>query len=264
MHSNYSDGELSPSQLFIEAKLQNLYAVSLTDHDTIKGLQEAESAALINDIKFLPGIELSSSSSAMEVHILGYNIPFKDSAFLQELNSIIELRKKRNEEIVRKLRSQGISLKVGDLFDSGVKGRQHIATKLLEQGYVRSRAEAFDKYIGTNKPCFVKSFRIAADSAIKLIKEYEGVPILAHPMRYSTRTAIAELVNNLADFGLMGLEVFYPNQHREDDLFLRNLAERHNLIMTGGSDFHSISYGATIGSSNAYLDENALKILKIV
>ncbi|NCA66557.1 MAG: PHP domain-containing protein [Clostridia bacterium] len=263
LHSYCSDGELSPGAVIELAAKAKLDVVSLTDHDNVRGVAEAQSAAEALKIKLIPGIEISSLLG-LEVHILGYNVPYNDKAFIEEIENILDLRKQRNEEIVRKLKAQGIKLRTGELFEDGVKGRQYIATLLYEQGYVRSRAEAFDKYIGANKSCFVKTHRMPSADAVKLILKYGGVPVIAHPMRYAGRVALAGFVDELVKAGLMGLEFFYPNQRYEDIKFLKEIAEKHSLILTGGSDFHSAEYGSPIGSVGAYLDEKAARVLKLV
>lgn len=263
LHSYCSDGALSPAEVIKLCADANLTIASLTDHDNAIGVEEAVSAAEKLNIKCIPGIEFSTFAS-LEVHILGYNIPYKDSCFIDEINKILDLRRHRNEEIIRKLKAQGVKLKVGDLFESGVKGRQHISQLLLEQGYVRSRAEAFDKYIGANKPCFVKAYRISTEDAIRLITDYGGVPVIAHPMRYAARVNLIEFIDNLTKIGLKGIELYYPNTYDENIKLLTNIAIKNDLILTGGSDFHSAEYGAPIGSVNAFLDEKALKVLKLL
>ncbi len=263
LHSDCSDGSLKPSEVIALSAGAGIEVAALTDHDNMAGVGEAVKAAEHYNIKCIPGIELSTYAY-IEIHILGYNVPYADSTFCAKIEEILQLRKIRNEEIVRKLRAQGIKLKVGELFEDGVKGRQYIATLLYEQGYVRSRTEAFDKYIGANKPCFVKSHRISSIDAVKLIVEYGGVPVIAHPMRYAGRIALIDFVDELAKYGLKGIELFYPNQRVEDVKFLHDLADKYDLILTGGSDFHSAEYGALIGSVGAYLDEKALKTLRLL
>ncbi len=263
LHSDRSDGALPPKAVVALAAKAKLGIISLTDHDNVSGVSEAVEAALSLGIKCIPGIELSTYST-LEVHILGYNVPYKDPAFCEKLESIIQLRKQRNEEIVRKLKAQGIKLNTGELFTSGVRGRQYIATLLHEQGFVRSKAEAFDKYIGANKPCFVKAHRISSRDAVRLILDYGGVPVVAHPMRYAERLTLEPFVGELAAVGLKGIELYYPNQRAEDISLIKSIAERHKLILTGGSDFHSVEYGAPVGSVNAFLDEKALIELKLL
>lgn len=263
LHSDCSDGALPPKAVVALAAKARLPVISLTDHDTVCGVKEAAEAAATAGIKCVAGIEFSAYGTT-EVHILGYNVPYADPSFCAELEKLVVLRCRRNEEMVKKLKSQGIRLDPKELFKGGIKGRQYIASLLYEQGYVRSKAEAFDKYIGANKPCFVKANRISVIDAVKLILDYGGIPVIAHPMRYAERLALEPFIGDLAAEGLRGIELYYPNQRAEDTRLLKAIAERHKLIVTGGSDFHSVEYGAPIGGVNAFLDESALIELKLL
>ncbi len=263
LHSDCSDGALPPKAVVALAAQAKLPIISLTDHDTVCGVKEATEAAVTAGIKCVAGIEFSAYGTT-EVHILGYNVPYEDAAFCKEIDKLVVLRYRRNEEMITKLKSQGIKLDPKELFKGGVKGRQYIASLLHEQGFVRSKAEAFDKYIGANKPCFVKANRISVRDAVRLILDYGGVPVIAHPMRYAERLALEPYIGSLAAEGLKGIELYYPNQRAEDTRLLKAIAKRHKLIVTGGSDFHSVEYGAPIGGVKAFLDESALFELKLL
>lgn len=260
-HSIMSDGEFTPEQLIDKAIARGIQAISLTDHDTVAGVERGVLYAK-DKITFIPGIELSAFDDC-EVHILGYNIDYKGDFLTQKLNELQELRRARNLEIIRKLRAHGVKIKLTNELDGNSKGRSHIAAMLVDQGFVRTRAEAFDKYIGKGAPCYLSTMRITPIEGVKLIVEAGGTAVLAHPYRFMQQHDCDTFLKKMVDVGLKGIEVYYPNYGAEMRGELISLANRYNLICTGGSDHHSESYGAQLGSVNVKLDEYALKTLRI-
>lgn len=259
IHSTFSDGELSPTEIAQKAAKNGLSAFSLTDHDTIGGIGEAREAADKLGLQFVPGIELSAFDE-FEVHVLGYNFT-ETPAFAAELERIQSLRKERNYEIIRKLHAHGVKLKVFDEFEDGSKGRSLIAKMLYDQGLVRTRGEAFDKYIGANAPCYVAKMRISPIEAVELITKAGGSAVLAHPYRFIKDGNLETYVEKLAKCGLKGIEVYYNNYCIEVRNELRTVANKFGLFCTGGSDHHTESYGAAIGGVKVVLDEKAKNAL---
>ena len=262
IHSIYSDGELTPTEIAEQTAKNKLSAFSITDHDSIDGLEEGRAAAEKLGLKFVSGIELSAYDE-FEVHVLGYN--FQDTDFFkEELEKIQALRKERNYEIIRKLRAHGVKLKVYDEFEDGSKGRALIAKMLYEQGFVHTRGEAFDKYIGSNAPCYVAKMRISPKDAVALINKAGGCAVLAHPYRFIKDGSLEASVGELARQGLKGIEVYYNNYGADVRNELKRVANKFGLFCTGGSDHHSDSYGAPIGGVKVCLDEKAKKSLGLL
>lgn len=262
LHSIMSDGESTPEELVDIAISRGLKAISLTDHDTIAGVERGLKYAQEKGLCFIPGIELSAYED-VEVHILGYNIDYSGELFVNKINELQKLRRERNLEIIRKLRAHGIKIKVTNELEGNSKGRSHIASMLVEQGFVRTRAEAFDKYIGKGAPCYLSTMRITPIEAVEMITACGGTAVLAHPYRFMQQHDCDQFIQGMVDVGLKGIEVYYPNYGAEARAELISLANRYDLICTGGSDHHSESYGAKLGSVNVKLDKRALEVLKI-
>lgn len=263
MHSIMSDGESTPEELVDSAIQMGLSAIALTDHDTIEGVERGLKYAQEKGLHFIPGIELSAYDDC-EVHILGYNIDYKSPFFVGKVEELQQIRKARNLEIIRKLRAHGVKIKVNNELEGNSKGRSHIAAMLVEQGFVRTRGEAFDKYLGKGAPCYLSTMRITAVEAVDLITKGGGTAVLAHPYRFMQEHDCDSFIKSMVDVGLKGIEVYYPNYGAEAREELIALANRYDLICTGGSDHHSDTHGAKLGSINVKLDEKALKALKII
>ncbi len=262
IHSTMSDGESTPEELVDVALQRGLSAIALTDHDTIEGVERGLQYARKKGLHFIPGIELSAYDDC-EVHILGYNVDYQSSFFVEKIYELQQIRKARNQEIIRKLRAHGVKIKVTNELEGNSKGRSHIAAMLVEQGFVRTKGEAFDKYLGKGAPCYLSTMRISAVEAVELITQGGGTAVLAHPYRFMQEHDCDSFIKSMVDVGLKGIEVYYPNYGAEARGELIALANRYNLICTGGSDHHSESHGAKLGSINVKLDEKALRTLKI-
>ena len=262
LHSKCSDGMLTPSELVDKAFSLGVKIMALTDHDTVSGVREAQGRAKELGIQCIAGLEISARLND-EVHILGYNINLDNPEFQAGIHKLQELRRERNHEIIRKLRAHGIKLKVYDELDGESRGRTHIAKMLYEQGFVHSRAEAFDKYIGRNAPCYQNDVGITLEEAVKLIVSAGGTAVLAHPYRIIRNGELSNFVSRMVDYGLGGIEVYYPNYGKEVRQSIRLVANQHKLIITGGSDYHSEEYGAKIGSTNVILNEHTKNVLGI-
>ena len=237
LHTLYSDGTYTPEALIKAAKKSGLSAVSVTDHDTVEGLDHVIEAAGPKEIEVIPGIELTAEHEGIEIHLLGYLIDHKNKLLKEKLEYLKNNRNDRIYKIVAKLNDIGIGLEPEVVFDmakGGTAGRLHIARAMLKGGHVGSIYEAFDKYIGDKRPAYVCGFRFSPLEAIKLILDCEGIPVLAHPYVLGKNG----LVPLFVEYGLMGLEVYYP-EHTNSmiDLYL-SWAQKYRLLVTGGSDCH--------------------------
>lgn len=248
IHSNASDGTFSPSEILALAQNLNLGAIAITDHDTINGSKEALSIGIPPSLKFLTGVEISASpppsfSYSGSFHILGYSIKIDDPLLNETLAILQEARKNRNPGIVDRLNSIGLSLSMNELlneFGNGQLGRPHIARLMVKKGYVESINEAFDKYLGKGKPAYLDKYRIDCSRAIEVILGAGGIPVIAHPFFINPRDVadIEDLIISLKKMGLKGIEVYYPEHSPYVISQLADMANRHELLMTGGTDFH--------------------------
>lgn len=229
---------MSPREIVQGSIPAGLTCLSITDHDTVDGIDPAISAAKDFDIEVIPGIELSAEMAGKDIHILGYFLDHQNKTFILELQQIQEARQDRIRQMIQNLKKQGIDNidfeEVASLARSKSVGRPHLAMMLQKKGWVGSIRGAFDKYIGEDCLAYVEKFKQTPYEAIGLIRKFGGVAVLAHPMV----TLRDELIPSFVDAGLSGLEVFYPNQSSSIIKYYQGLAVKYNLIMTGGSDFH--------------------------
>lgn len=236
-HTTASDGTLSPTELVRLAKEIGLKAIGITDHDTIQGWNEAEEAGNRYGVEILKGIELNTDWQGVEVHILGYEIRSDNSSLRKQLSQLRQARRNRMLQILQQLEKIGIRIFPEDVekFALGESiGRPHIAQTLVEKGYVSSIKEAFDRYIGYGAPAYVPRFKLTPEEGIHMIREAEGVAVLAHPGVHHLEASIPIFVKQ----GLQGVEVSHSEHTLEDEIRYRKVAPHYDLIMTGGSDFH--------------------------
>jgi predicted metal-dependent phosphoesterase TrpH len=243
-HSTASDGTLPPRELVRLAKSLNLSALSLTDHDTIAGCAEARDEAQKIGIDFLPGIEISCEFPRPgTMHLLGYGVD-PESAVLRDLTRrLIEGRSARNVKIIQSLNDQGVAITLDEVLrqaKGGTVGRPHFAAVLVARGYVSSPQQAFDKYLGQTGSAYADKETVAPRRAIEMIRQSRGLAVLAHPvqLRRENFAQLETIVKNLGDFGLAGIEVIHSDH---DDAYmaeLTRLADKFDLLKTGGSDFH--------------------------
>ena len=274
-HSTASDGTLSPEELVYLAKKEKLQALALTDHDTIDGLKPAYKTAKEVDLPFLCGIEISIKFEGPgHFHLLGYFLEPKIPKINEVLLKLKKAREERNKKMIEKLNNLGIRITLEELKEiaQGEIGRPHMANLLVKKGIVKSFEEAFQKYLKKGAPAYVSKALLLPEEAIKLILEAKGVPVLAHPV--TLKLNLLELKNyikKLKDFGLMGIEVFYPEHTTDFTKFLMEFAKELGLLLTGGSDFHGknkpdIKLGKGLNNLNVPFEcyknlEKALKIL---
>lgn len=242
VHSNISDGTLSPEEVVRLAKEQGLKAIALTDHDSLDGVPRCMEAGKALGIEVIPGIELSGDYNGKEIHILGYFINSESTLLKDTLIKVIEERDARNLEMLHKLQELGFQLEMKDLSQGPHKEiitRAHFARALREKGYIKDNNEAFDKYIGAGCPAYVPKHSLSFTKCIDLIHQCGGVAILAHPCIYKFATGnIKGLILSLKEHGLDGVEVIYPKHSPEDIAMLTKFCKEHGLKITGGSDFH--------------------------
>ncbi len=242
VHSNASDGTLTPAKVVELAALKGLSAIALTDHDTIEGIPEAQKAAQNLPLEVIPGIELSCVYQEEEIHILGLYVDLSDKEFLAQTDRLKDIRIKRNEEMINRFQKAGINISLCEV-QAGNPGtvitRAHFARILLEKGYVKSMDQAFKKYLSYTGPYCPRKEKITPEHAMKMLGNCGASPVLAHPYQYHLGDKkTEELVSFLKELGLHGLEVYHSSNNQYESGKLKKLAKKYQLFPTGGSDFH--------------------------
>lgn len=268
VHSTCSDGTLTPTQLVAHAADCGLSAFALTDHDCTDGIETALQAAA-GLLEVIPGIELSTEYSGQDIHIVGLEPDWQDSAFQSQLSRFRDERLQRNLKMMKRMNADGISISYAQMeeaFGEQVWTRAHFARYLMEHGYVQTMQEAFDTCISEGCKYYVPREKISPCEAVALIRRFHGIPILAHPLQYALEDdALRALIRSLCKCGLIGMEVFYSTYTPEQQSYLQSLAEEFGLLPSGGSDFHgankpSIALGS--GCNNLQIPYDVLQALR--
>lgn len=267
-HSTASDGSFSPGELVRHAWENGLSAVALTDHDTVSGIEEALEMGKVLGIEVIPGIEIGLEFKP-EMHMLGYFFNNSYKKIGKVLDRLLNSREERNPRIIAKLNELGFNITMGDVRrNSGgsIIGRPHIAKALVDKGYVKDNSEAFEKYLASGKPAYFPKDKLSPAEGIGEILEAGGIPVLAHPIYLGMGYAdLDNLLSDLKKAGLKGIEAYYTENRYEDTGNLLRLAIKHELIPTGGSDFHG-SFKPDIeigkGRGNLHVPYEVLESLK--
>jgi len=257
VHSTASDGRLSPAEVIREAAERGLAYIALADHDSVDGIAAAKAAAQsFPNLTVIPGIEISTDIPQGEVHILGYFIDYTDPQLLAQLVDFKNSRLRRAEQMVAKLEGLGVHIdwqRVLEIAGTSTIGRPHIAQAMMEKDHVLSFKDVFDEYLGHGKPAYVEREKMLPAEAAAIIVKARGLPVLAHPL---TAEDPEGLILGLKPAGLVGLEAYYDGYTAEEVKRLVGLARRHNLVATGGSDYHGIEPDreTAIGGANVPLE----------
>ncbi|MDR2102626.1 MAG: PHP domain-containing protein [Treponema sp.] len=245
-HSTASDGSLTPSQLIEAAANQGLSALALTDHDTISGLEEAKKEADKRGIRFIPGVELEIQQAGAappgEFHLLGLGLKHPTQAFLEAIAELSRLREERNLKILDRMHELSINASYADIkaLSGGYSvGRPHFAALLVNRRIVKNREQAFAYYLSKGKPLYEPKAGLEFRTAVEIIKNSGGIPVLAHPMSlYVAWGRLPQLVENLKNQGLEGIEAWHPTAKVRSCRRLEDLGKSLGLFITAGSDFH--------------------------
>jgi len=245
LHTIHSDGSLSPSDVLRRAANASVTALAITDHDITSGIPEAMATGQELGIEVIPGVEISAFDGRSELHILGYCLDWQDPLLHERLATLRASRHRRNPLIIERLRSAGLDItyeEVRALAGTESVGRPHIAQVLMQKKYVSSAKEAFDRYLAEGKAAYVARELPAPAEAIKWIREAKGVAVLAHPTWIKDDgDGLRGCVTALKEAGLDGVEAHYSTHSKSQTSRYLELAQRLNLLVTGGSDFHGIT-----------------------
>jgi predicted metal-dependent phosphoesterase TrpH len=243
-HTLFSDGSLTPTQLVRLAMANGVRTLSVTDHDHTGGIDEAMEAGETAGVEIIPGIELSASYAEFEdIHILAYYFAWRDPHLRARLESFRVARETRAERILERINAKlGAEGREPIAYDAvkakvqGAFGRPHLATALIDHGYVADMNTAFKDYL---IPCNVPKYYMPADEAVALIRQARGLSAVAHPRLITTdRARLRQVILELRGFGLDGVEAYHNDHGAEDRLYFIRLANQLGMIITGGSDYH--------------------------
>jgi 3',5'-nucleoside bisphosphate phosphatase len=236
IHTTASDGDFTPAEVVVKAKLAEISTIAITDHDTLAGIAEANQVGEQLRIKVIPGVEITTRWQEKNIDILGYNIK-KEEQLQQALSPFREARLTRAQRIIAQFTEWGMPLTLEDIKQQsggGIIARPHIAKALVEKGYVATIQEAFHRYLADGRPAAFDKERVSIADGIKMIHQAGGVAVLAHPVYIKEITLMEEIIEQ----GLDGIEVWHRNHRREDVEVFLEIAKKHRLLITGGSDFH--------------------------
>jgi len=252
MHSWFSDGTMSPAQLVDKYARDEYDIISITDHEVIDGIMEAELLGKDKNLRVIPGIEFVTMFDDLELHILGYYFDRSNKELKSKLREMAKNRSERNEKILTALNNMGIDIDEDDLITvpgQRYVGKPHFARALVAKGYINEEAEAYEdgKFLESAEIKAIDNKRISTQEAIDLIKGAGGLAVLAHPRKIkgigepgSTefKKSFEELARTLKKMGVKGIECIYPTHTPEDEWFFVNVAGKLHMHVTEGSDFH--------------------------
>jgi len=243
VHTNFSDSSLSPQEVVSLAQSQDIAAVAITDHDCIDGIVPATDAAKNNGVEIIPGVELTAEIGDTEIHLLGLFIDIHADWLKSTLDKITAVRKLRMLEMIARLNKLGIPLTLDEVVflsnSQASLGRLHLARALVSKKIIGTVQEAFARFIGRNKPCYVKRLIMAPEEAIDIVRRARGIAVFAHPGICNRD----DLIPRLVAAGLRGIEVMHTDHSTQQEQYYRGIAQKRGLVVTGGSDCHGICKG---------------------
>ncbi len=242
IHTTASDGNSEAAQIVDLAAKNHLKTIAITDHDTIAGYEKAREHALAKGVTLLSGVELTTDFDGRECHLLAYCFDPEDPGFRKLLLSHKKARVDRGEWIIDQLAGKGLDLDINEVkaeANGSNIGRPHIASVLVDKGYVATQREAFIRYLSNDALGPIDSNYRSYNEVISVVKEAGGAVVVAHPGKMYTEEELEKFV----DAGIDGIEVLHPSHDYKTQKQMEGFADRHNLLKTGGSDFHGDSSG---------------------
>ncbi|MBL1211712.1 MAG: PHP domain-containing protein [Ignavibacteriae bacterium] len=260
MHTNHSDGHYSPSELIDLVKKNEIDKIAITDHDSINGIEEATECGRSLGIEVIPGVEISTDIEDREVHLLGYFLDTANDELKKYLTFFRQERFHRARRIVQKLKNLGMSISIDDVMDrarNSAVGRPHIANTMVELKLVDDYYEAFDKYLGDNKPAAERKIHVSPQSALKIISDAGGLSFIAHPA-YVKESILMTLIKA----GLDGIEVVHPSHKEYKKRFYKGIVNQYCLLESGGSDFHGGKKGDFDNLGKYFIDASKVEAMR--
>ena len=240
LHTQFSDGTFTPEELVGHAQRHGLACIALTDHDTVEGCARAATACASAGLEFIPGAELTAELADTEVHILGYFLDTQNPVLIGKIAKFQAVRQNRIHEMVAALNQIGIPLQAETVFalaNCKSPGRPHVARALVKEKFIGSLDEAFERYLKKGRPAWVPKTKMSALEAVELIHQAGGLAVMAHPGLNRTD----EIIPALVEAGMDGIECFHTKHSAATSAHYLEIAKKHNLLVTGGSDCHGFS-----------------------
>lgn len=252
LHTTASDGRRTPAELVRWSSIAGVTVMAVTDHDTTAAVAEVRALAAEAGIEAIPGIEITAVDAGRDVHMLGYFFDPDNEPLATFLSTQREARVQRAEAIAARLGELGMPIDLGQVLGRGRKqrgrsvGRPQIAQAMVRAGHVADMREAFDRWLGEGAPAFMPREGPSPEDVLAVVHEAGGIVSLAHP----GRTRIDARIESLRAAGLDAIEVYHPDHNRDDQARYRQVANRLDFLVTGGSDFHGdTTHGLTPGST---------------
>jgi 3',5'-nucleoside bisphosphate phosphatase len=240
LHTFFSDGTFTPEELVERASKLGFAAIALTDHDTVEGCDRAAAACATAKMEFISGTELTAEHNDTEVHILAYFVDTRNQPLLTRIAGFQTVRQNRIREMVAALNKLGIPLQAESVFalaNCKSPGRPHVARALVKEKLIGNLDEAFEKYLKKGRPAWVPKTKMSALEGVELIHQAGGLAVMAHPGLNRTD----EIIPDLVAAGLDGIECFHTKHSTAMAERYLEIAEKYNLLVTGGSDCHGFS-----------------------
>jgi 3',5'-nucleoside bisphosphate phosphatase len=265
LHTNFSDGTFSPEELVLHAQKNGLACIALTDHDSVEGCGRAAEAAEAVQMEFISGTELTAEHDDTELHVLGYFVDTQNEELLTEIAKFQVVRQKRIFEMAARINELGVPLQAESVFalaNCKSPGRPHVARALVKAGLAKNLDEAFERFLKKGRPAWVPKSKISALDAIELIHQADGLAVMAHPGLNRTD----EIIPALVEAGMDGIECFHTKHSTATSERYLQIAEKYNLLVTGGSDCHGFSKNkpliGTVKLPYEYVEKMKEKITK--
>ena len=239
-HSTFSDGRYTPTQLVEMAARAGIGVLALTDHDSVNGMEEAQQAAqtMPNAPQVVAGVELGAQAGENSVHILGYNIDIHNEKLLSKIEEMRHAREHRLHRMLAKIGALGYHITVEDCDPKNrAVGRPHVAKALVAAGYFASVDEAFEVLLRRGKPGYEPQPKLSPEEAVELLHGAGGIAVLAHPAELENLPLVEMLLKNIP---FDGIEVYHPSADEKLQQHFAQLAQKYNLLTSGGSDFHGV------------------------
>ena len=259
LHSTASDGSYPAETIVAMAERNGVRVLALTDHDSLDGIPAAEERAKRSGIRVVPGVELSVSEARIDVHLLAYGFDPLDRGLVAAIGRYRDSRRERARKMLARLKGLGIKIaleEVEEIAHGGALGRPHVAEALMQGGHIETFQEAFQRYLGHHAPAYVPKQTVALEEAVSVVREAGGVTVLAHPGTLNRDHLIAAWAGR----GLDGIEVWHSKHAAADVARYKEIAKRHGLLMTGGSDFHG-ERTPDVSIGGVLVPEAALKLM---
>ena len=257
MHTTYSDGHYSPFELIKKVRDLNIDIISITDHDSVNGLEEAIGIGKDLGVEVIPGLEISTDVEDKEVHLLGYFIDINNAELKKYLSFFRDERYQRALRMVKKLNALDLDISIDDVLEvtsGSAIGRPHVAIAMMRKGIVQDYYEAFQKYLRDGAPAYERKIHISPQSALKIIGDAGGLSFIAHP-GHLKESILMTLINS----GIDGIEVTHPSHNSYQKKFYRGIVNQYCLLESGGSDFHGGEKGDNDNLGKYWLDPKRYK-----